>query len=190
MAGHNPRERRLLRDINEKNRLTEEFRRISARLRGWQKRLDRKKGKRWQAQYRLAIRRAQEKLAKMRPQLLEMVGDLKSRIEEEQKISQDEIRQFEQQYRKEVEELKEAQQALSEANAELEKAKAGSGEDERAGALLAELRRKRRDAATEMRREGRDLKKAEQEIASEERDKITLAYELRRIVGEIESLRG
>jgi hypothetical protein len=190
MARHNPRERRLFRDINEKNRLTEEFRRMTGRMRAWKKRMEKKKGKRWQAQYALSIRRTQERLEKMRPHLLEMAEVLRARIEEEQKVSQDEIQGFEKQYAKEVAELKEAQQALAEVSEELVKAKATAGEEERAGEILAELRRKRRDAATEMRREGRDLKKAKQEIESEEQDTFTLAYELRRIVGEIESLRS
>jgi predicted phage tail protein len=190
MARHNPRERRLFRDITEKNRLTEEFRRLSGRMRSWKKRMGRKKGKRWQAQYGLSIRRAQERLEMLRPHLLELAEELRSRIEEEQKVSQDEIKQFEKQYSKEVAELKEAQQALAEASKAVEDAKTAAGDEENAGAILAELRRKRRDAATEMRREGRDLKKAKQEIESEEQDTFTLAYELRRIVGEIESLRS
>ena len=95
MALHNPRERALFRDLNDKNRMTEEFRRLSSRLRSWKKRMGRKKGKRWQAQYSLSIERAQDRLAEMRPLLLAWAEELKARIEEEQKLSTDEIKQFE-----------------------------------------------------------------------------------------------
>jgi hypothetical protein len=189
MARHNPRERRLFHDLNEKNRLAEEFRLLSARLRRWQNRMRKKRGKRWQAQYARSIRRAQERLAELQPELLSRAEGLKARIQEEQKVSRDEVKQFEQQYKKEVAELKEAQQALEEARDSLDEAKTEALKPEEAGILLADLRRKRRDAAREMRRESRDLKRVEQEMEAEEQDKAVLSYELRRIVAEIEGLR-
>jgi len=189
MAIHNPRERKLFKDLNDKNRMAEEFRRLSSRLRGWKKRMSRKRGKRWQAQYAQAIKRAQERLEKMRPELLARAEELKARIEEEQKLSQDEIKQFEKQYAKEVAELKKAQEALAEAQEAVDEAKTDKLDPEQAGRIIAELRRKRRIAAREARRESRELKQAERELASEERDVLTLANEMRRIVAEIESLR-
>jgi hypothetical protein len=189
MARHNPRERKLFKELNDKNRMAEEFRRLSSRLRGWKKRLSQKKGKRWQKQYTLAIQRASERLELMRPELLARAEELKARIEEEQKLSKDEIKQFEKQYAKEVAELKQAQEALAEAREAVDEAKVEKLDPERAGLFMAELRQKRRVAAREARRESRELKKAEQEIASEEQDMLTLASEMRRIVAEIESLR-
>jgi len=188
MALHNSRERKLFGDLNDKNRMAEEFRRLSSKLRGWQKRKTYKKGKRWQAQYALAIERAQDRLAEMRPLLLAWAEELKARIEEEQKLSADEIKQFEKQYVKEVAEFKKAQEALAEARDAVDEAKSEKLDPEQAGIFLAELRQKRRVAAREARRESRELKKASREIASEEQDMQTLSTEMRRIVAEIESL--
>jgi len=198
MARHNPRERKLFGDLSERNRLSEEFRRVSARVRAWRKRLQHKKGQRWQKQYRLSIARAEARLAVLRPLLLAQSEELKARIQEEEKVSKKEITQFEQQYRKEVAELKEAFEALDVANEAVDEAKAeardaaadGGREAQRAGELLHELRRNRRDAARELRREKRDLKRAEQEIDSEKQDALVLDYELRRVVAEIEGLKA
>lgn len=189
MAAHNPRERKLFRDLNEKNRMAEEFRRLSSLVRGWQKRMSRKQSRRWQAQYARSIARAQARLETMQPELLARAEELKVRIEEEQKVSKGEIKQLEKQYAKEVAELKQAQEALADAQAAEDKAKKQKLDPEQAGAVMAELRRKRRDARREAQREARDLKKAEREIASEEQDSVTLAAEFRRIIAEVETLR-
>lgn len=190
MARHDPRERRLFRDLNEKNRLAGEFRRLSSRARHWRARLRRGPSKRWQAQYRNSLRRADARLAKLRAELLSRAEQLKARIQEEQKLSKTEIKQFEKQYEKEVAELKEAQQAAAAAREVIAKARQEAGETDQAAEVLAELRRKSWNAAKDLRRESSEVKKAEQEIASEEQDKAILTYELRRIVAEIESLNG
>lgn len=188
MARHDPKERELFRDINDKNRLAGEFRRLSSRAKHWRGRLSRGPSKRWQAQYRNSLRRAERRLTELRTELLSRAEELKARIEEEQKLSKTEIKQFEKQYEKEVAELREAQKAAAEAKEAIADARADA--DEEAAAVLAELRRKSWGAAKELRRETSELKKAKQELASEEQDKLVLTYELRRIVAEIESLRG
>jgi chromosome segregation ATPase len=190
MARHDPRERELFRDINEKNRLAGEFRRLSSRAKHWRGRLSRGPSKRWQAQYRNSLRRAERRLAELRTELLSRAQQLRARIEEEQKLSKTEIKQFEKQYEKEVAELREAQKAAAEAKEAIAGARADADDTEEAAAVLAELRRKSWGAAKELRRETSEVKKAEQELASEEQDKLVLTYELRRIVAEIESLRG
>jgi len=194
MAGHNPSERRLFTDLQEKNRLAGEFRRISGRMRRWQERLTQKRGKRWQAQYAISIRRAHEWLEAARGELLSRAQDLKQRIETEQKVSKTEIQKFEKQYKKEVAELKAAQEGLAAADEAFAKAqqKAGTegGDAEKSAAVLAELRRRRWNAAREATRETKDVKRARTEIASEKQDKQVLAYELRRAIAEIEGLSG
>ena len=190
MARHDPKERRLFRDLNEKNRLAGEFRRLSSRARHWRARLGRGPSRRWQAQYRNSLRRAVVRLSELRAELLSRAEELRARIQEEQKLSKTEIKKFEKQYEKEVAELRAAQQAAAEASEAIATARADGGETEQTAAVLSELRRKNWNAAKDLRREASEVKKAEQEIASEEQDKVILTYELRRIVAEIESLRG
>lgn len=194
MAGHNARERRLFTDLNEKNRLAGEFRRLSNSVRQWQDRMGKRRGERWQKRYGQAIRRAEVRLEELQRELPSRAEDLKTRIEEEQQISKSEIEAFEKQYKKEVRELKKAQEKLAAAGEAFSKAeaetKSRSMERQQTAAVLAELSRKRRNAAREARRETKDVKTAEKEITSEEQDKQVLSYELRRIVAEIEALRG
>jgi len=194
MAGHDPRERQLFTDLQQKNRIAGELRRISGRMRRWQERLTQKRGKRWQAQYSISIRRAKAQLEGLRGELLSRAQDLKQRIETEQKVSKTEIQKFEKQYKKEVAELKQAQQELAAADEAFAKAqqKAGteSGDTEQSAAVLTELRRRRWNAAREATRETKDVKRAKKEIASEQHDKELLAYELRRTIAEIASLSG
>jgi hypothetical protein len=190
MARHNPRERRLFRDLDEKNRMAGEFRRISSRARHWRNRLRRGPSRRWRAQYLNSLRRAEKRLAALRAELLSRAEELKARILEEQEISENEVREYEKQYRKEVAELKKAQEAAAQAKEAIGEARSEAGETEQAAAVLAELRSKSWVAARNLRRETSEMKRAEQEIASEERDREILSYELRRVVAEIESLRG
>jgi hypothetical protein len=196
MAGHDPKERRLLTDISDKNRLANEFRILSSDVRNWRDRLEQKRGKRAQARYRGAIERASERMESLRSELLERAEDLESRIKTEQKVSKAEIDKFHKQYAKEVQELSLAQAQLAEARKDLAKADAesrahpeGSEEAERSGAVLAEFRRRHWKANEEAKRETRDVAKAKQEISSEERDKALLSGELERAIAEVESLR-
>lgn len=192
MAGHDPGERRLFGDLNEKNRLAGEFRRLSGRVRRWQHGMARRRGKRWQAQYGRSISRANDRLAELRGELLTRARDLKQRMEKEQSISKSQVQGYEKQYKKEVAELKKAQEELAKANEALAeaqaKASAEAGETQKSAAVLAELRRKRWNAAQNAERETQEVKKAKKEIASEHSDRDVLAYELRRAIAEIESL--
>lgn len=192
MAAHDPRERQLFTDLTEKNRLAGEFRSLSRQVRRWQRQMTRRRGKRWQAQYGRSVRRTNERLEELRDELLLRARDLKQRIGEEQSISKSEIQKYEKQYKKEVAELKQAQQQLAEADRAFAEAQAragaATGDTQQSAAVLTELRRKRWYAARQARREAKELKRAEEEIASERSDEEVLSYELRRIIAEIESL--
>ena len=189
MSIHNQRERRLLTDLTEKNQLAGEFRRLSMHMQRWQQRMRKRHSKRWQAQYGGSIRRGEERLVELRAKLLTRAEDLSARIQEEQKISETEVRQFAEQYKKEVEELKGAQKVLAEAREALAEAASEAADTEEAAAVMAKLRRKQQKAARDVRRETKEVKTAKQEISSEEQDKVILTYEFRRILAEIESLR-
>lgn len=190
MARHNPRERKLFEDLTEKNRLAREFRQISSRVSSWKKRLGRGRGKRWMKQYTLSIRRAEERLEVLRAELLARAEDLRARIVEEQKISNKELSQYEKQYQKEIDELMQARKALDEARETFFEAREEAEDTQRRAEVLTEMRRRRWRAQREVRRETSEMKKAAQEVESEEQDKITLTAELQRIVAEIEGLRA
>ena len=101
-TGHNLRERRLFTDLAEKNRLSAELRRVAHSMRRWQDRMKKRRSKRWQAQYRSSIERAGSRLEVLEREVLAQAEDLKSRIEEELDISVQEVSQFEEQYKKEL----------------------------------------------------------------------------------------
>ena len=141
MSGHNPTERALFTDLTEKNRVAREFRRLSADVRRWRERGAAASGKRWRKQYAGAVERGQARLVELRAELLARAEDLKARIAEEQKISDSEIQKYEKQYKKELLELKAAQDALAEARKAVEQAKGAAGsaddsEEAQAGSLL------------------------------------------------------
>jgi hypothetical protein len=188
MARHNSRERQLFGDLNEKNRLAGEFRRLSSRVRDWRDRMGRKRGKRSQARYGQAIGKADERLQALRAELLERAEDLKARILEEKKISAAEVKKFEAQYKKEVEELRNAHEAMAESQEAMAEASAKSRGVEWNGGVLSGLRQRHRNAARNLRREKGEVKKAAQEIESEARDEVILDNELRRILGEVAAL--
>ena len=103
----------------------------------------------------------------------------------------EEIEQFERQHKKEVAELRKAQEQLAETRKAFAKAEAQAVSDsQQAAAVMTDLRRRRRNAARDVRREKREVATAEKEITSEQRDKEVLAYELNRAIAELESLRG
>ena len=149
MAGHDLKERRLLTDIRDKNRLANEFHRLSADVQGWRDRLEQKRGKRAQARYRGVIERASQRLETLRAELLVQAEGLEARIKTEQKVSKAEIDKFHKQYAKEVKELAEAQaqlaearKALAQADAQSRSLPAGAEQAERAGVVVAEFRRR------------------------------------------------
>ena len=190
--GHNKRERRLLTDLQEKDRLSTELRRVAYHIRRWQDGMKRRRGKRWQAQYRLSLERASARLEVLERAVLAQARDLKLRIEEELEISEQEVNQFEAQYDKELEELLAAQDALRGAEEARAEAEATVGNktspSQKTAELLSQLRRKHRRAERTVRREAKDVTSVEGEMASEERDKEVLTRELQRVIEEIQTL--
>ena len=190
---HNRRERRLFKDLGEKNRLSAELRRVTYRMRRWQDRMKKRRGKRWQAQYRNSLQRAAGRLEVLERELLVRAEKLKLRIQDEFEVSVEEVSQFEEQYKKEVQELVLAEQELREAQEAVVKAESAGGEQishsQKTAELLSELQRRHRHAELRARAEAKDVKAVEREIASEVKDKDILTQELHRIVEEIQTLR-
>ena len=157
-------------------------------MRRLQARAAKRHSNRWRARYTKTILRAAAELEELEPQVLSRAQELRLRVQEELEISVEEVQAFEEQHKKEITELKAAQQALGTAEQAL------SGDDLESEAkdkadLLAELRRKHRRAERKARKEAKDVKTVEQELASEARDREVLTVELHKLLEEIELLR-
>ena len=181
MAVHNIRARRLFRDLHEKSVLSRKIRRLASSMRRWEAGLAKKRGKRWQAQYKNAIRRASGDVEDLERQLLAQAQDLKSRIQEELKVSVEEVQQFEAQHKKEVQELQASRQALRAAKQALSSAEAAHDKAD----LLSELQKTLRRAERTEHKEAKDVTEVEEELASEARDKEILTHELHQLLNEL-----
>ena len=195
MAEHNPSERRLFRDLQEKHVLTKQVRRLVSAVRRWQAQVATRRSKRWAAQYTNSIRRASARLEDLERQVLARAQDLRLRVQEELDTSVEEVQRFEEQHRKEVQELEVSQRELRKARLALSGAATSSKEQtppskaENKGLSLAELQRRHRRAERHARKEAKDVDTVERELESEARDKETLTSELHRLLEEIELLR-
>ena len=195
MVEHNPRERRLFKDLQEKHVLTRQVRRLASAVRRWQARVAKRRNKRWSAQYTNSIRRASARLEDLERQVLTRAQELRLRVQEELETSVEEVQKFEEQHRKEVQDLKvshqklrETKQALS-GSATSSTGQTPSSEVEDKAQSLAELQRRHRRAERQARKEASNVEAAERELASEARDEETLTSELHRLLEEIEILR-
>ncbi len=188
MSAHNPRERRLFRDLHEKSVLTRQVQRLASSMRRLQARVAKRRSHRWRAQYTNSIRRAATKVEELEQQVLSRAQELRLRLQEELEVSVEEVQAFEEQHKKEVMELKGAHQALRTAEQALSGAELASEAKDKAD-RLAELRHKHRRAERQAREEAKDVKAVEQELASEARDREILTVELHKLLEEIELLR-
>ena len=188
MSAHNPRERRLFRDLQEKNVLTQQIQRLASSMRRLQARAAKRRSHHWRARYTNSIWRAATKVEELEEQVLSRAQELRLRVQEELEISVEEVQAFEEQHKKEVMELKEAHQALRTAEQALSGAELASEAKDKAD-RLAELRHKHRRAERQARKEAKDVETVEQELASEARDREILTVELHKLLEEIELLR-
>ena len=188
MSAHNPRERRLFRDLQEKNVLTRQVQRLTSSMRRLQARTAKRRSNRWRAQYTNSIRRAATTVEELEQQVLSRAQELRLRVQEELEVSVEEVQAFEEQHKKEVMELKGAHQALRTAEQALSGAGPASEAKDKAD-RLAELRHKHRRAERQARKEAKDVEAVEQELASEARDREILTVELHKLLEEIELLR-
>ena len=188
MSGHNRRERRLFRDLREKSVLTCQIQRLSSLMRRLQARAAKRRSNRWQARYTKSILRATAKVEELEPQVLSRAQELRLRVQEELEISGEEVQAFEEQHKKEIMELKVAHQALRTAEQALSGADLASEARDKAD-RLAQVRHKHRRAERQARKEAKDVKAVEQDLASEARDREILTVELHKLLEEIELFR-
>ncbi len=191
-AGHNIRERRLFGDIIEKNRLANRIRKLGNAIQAWRGRLRQRQSRRWRAQYARSIHRYALSLDQLQAEVLRKAQNLRARIQQEIHVSDDEIKQFHEQYKTEVAELKAAETTLEEARRAVVEAEVHGVPEvkspQHAAVILANLRRAHRRRERRTRVEAKDVRSVQAELASEAKDKVVLAHELRRAVEEIEAL--
>ena len=187
MSDHNPRERALFRDLQEKSVLTKQVQRLASSMRRLQARADNRRSHRWRARYSNSIQRAAAKLEELEPQIRARAQELKLRVQEELEVSVEEVQAFEEQHKKEVAELEVAHQALRATEQALNAGLASDAKDK--ADQLADLRHKHRRAERQARREAKDVQAVEQELVSEARDREALTAELHKLLEEIELFR-
>ena len=187
MSEHNPRERALFRDLQEKSVLTKQVQRLASSMRRLQARADKRRNHRWRARYANSIERSVAKVEELEQQIVPRAEELRLRVQEELDISVEEVQAFEEQHKKEVAELNVAHQALRATEQALSAELASEARDK--ADRLAELRHKHRRAERQARREAKDVEAVEQELASEARDREILTVELHKLLEEIQLLR-
>ena len=174
--------------MREKSVLTCQIQRLSSLMRRLQARAAKRRSNRWQARYTKSILRATAKVEELEPQVLSRAQELRLRVQEELEISVEEVQAFEEQHKKEIMELKVAHQALRTAEQALSGADLASEARDKAD-RLAQVRHKHRRAERQARKEAKNVKAVEQDLASEARDREILTVELHKLLEEIELFR-
>ena len=185
MSDHNPRERCLFSDLQEKSVLTKQIQRLSSSMRRLQARAAKRRNHHWRARYANSIQRATAQVAELGRQVSSRAHELRSRVQEELEVSVEEVRIFEEQHKKEVAESQEAHRALLAAEQTLSGAEPASEAKDKAD-RLADLRHKHRRLERRARKEAKDVEVVEQELASEASDREILTVELHRLLEELE----
>ena len=188
MSDHNPRERRLFRDLQEKSILTKQIQRLSSSMRRLQARAAKRRNHRWRARYANSIQRATAQVAELEQEVSSRAHELRSQVQEELEVSVEEVRAFEEQHKKEVAESEEAHRALLAAEQALGSAELASEAKDKAD-RLAELRHQHRRVERRARKEAKDVEVVERELASEATDREILTVELHKLLEEIELFR-
>mgnify|MGYP000462809673 CR=1 FL=1 len=81
MSDHNPRERRLFRDLQEKSVLTRQVQRLAGSMRRLQARAAKRRSNRWRARYTNSVRRAAAKVEELEQQVLSRAQELEAMLQ-------------------------------------------------------------------------------------------------------------
>lgn len=192
--GHNKRERTLLKDISDKNRLVNRISKLSRLIKRWKKRTNKNCGKRVKARHLDSMNRYSQELGTLEQQVLNQAQDIKTRIEGELKISDTETIEFQKQYKKEIDELMQARAKIKESRKALEQAKTAveegkAPEDPKVTAeVLTHLEANYGKSLAKEKKEARDVKAVVTELSSEEKDRKLLERELKKTIAELTAL--
>ena len=187
-TGHTLFERRLRKDIDAKNALSEEYEAKIRLARRFGKSTE-GAGRRWRKKYAKTAARLISEADALRVDVLRRIQDLEPRIRQEMQFSEHEVAAFQIQFEKEHREWLEAQKNRQAAAESVRRLTGDSGllgrkmtadrdqSIEEAGAAAA------RSASVE-RREKKDVERVARALDSEARDKNLFTQELQRIVAE------
>lgn len=176
--GHHLEERKLFHDICEKNTLRARLECRLKQLDRWTDTMVAARRKRTRKHFLKTIQRLFREVEVLGPEVVHHSKDLISRIQAELKCSEEEVKRFEEQYRKELAEAQEAERKMQEA------AKRTSLQSSN---KALELYRALKRAERKLLAEKADVVKVQQELSSEAKDRPILQRELARAVGEVQA---
>jgi len=183
--GHSSVERRLRTDIEERHRLRNKLRKKRSLAVRLTRELELSKKKRLNNRYSVTVKRLDAEIEALEHRLNGMNLDLQKRIMDEMKFSEEEIKNFTDQYQKEYTEILETEsklKAIEEGTLESDDEETSEEESVSKEALVARTKRM-------LDRERKILDGIQKEIGSEERDKILFTKELQQITTELETYR-
>ena len=181
--GHSSPERRLRADVEKRYELKNELTKKRLLINRLTWKLRHTKKRRLNNRYSATIKRLNAETGTLGRKLNEMNVELQKRIMEEMEFSEEEIRNFSEQYQKEhaeVQEMESRLKAIEEETVEPDVEETSEGEAAPKGAVAERTRRI-------LRRERRTVEGIQREIDSEERDKVFFTRELRQITAELEA---
>ncbi len=179
--GHSSVERRLRSDIDERHILKNELSKRQSLAEKLTGKLERTKKKRLNNRYSATIERLDTEIEDLKQELYELNLDLQKRIADEMEFSEDEIRGFREQYKRELAEVQETEdklRAIQEGESEPEVQETPEEEPPPKEAIVARTRRM-------LDREKKIAEEIQREITSEERDRIFFTKELQQITAEL-----
>jgi len=156
-------ERTLKREIQEMKSLRKHLFGRIREVGQYEHRAEKAFSHRWRKRYASTAARLTEEIKRLEPVFLHQCEALEHKIMEEQKISQQEVKGFQEQFEREAKEYKEAQEELK----KLEEAKAATDDPEKLKKVEANLER----AEIKEKKERKDVGKISRELDSEARDK-------------------
>lgn len=177
MNDHTANERKLKTDIHYKNSLRKDLVDSFRQLHFWQEKLTVIHNKRKEKKLVQTVKRYQDFIDDMRSFLSPLLDELEEAIKDEMSFSEDEIEEFKQDVKEETKLASDARIAYQKAREATEDAEGKKLEPEE----LSQLRDVYSKAWRAFRLEKHKLEEAEQELKSEEVDRIIFARELKRI---------
>lgn len=170
---HTPVEKRLKRDINAKNEIRRDLEKSVSLVRRLSEKLKNCRNRGKISRYNSTIKRHRNQTEQRRVEFLRSNEDLEKRIRQEMEYSEQEVEEFKTRLQKETREMEEARSKLAEIKTDREKSEKTEDRED--------LARHMARATMRLLSETGDVKHIEQELSSEEKDKIMFTHELKRI---------
>jgi len=178
MDKHTPIERQLKTDIIRKNLLRKSLQKKLFSIRRWSELLLKSPKNQQKKRYQDSIDRYTVQIGGLKKELLKRNETLEKRIISEMKFSEDEVKTFQAELKKEVKALDKIQKELDE-----------TSEKQKSTKNKIELQLKKRRLVKMLADESKKMSESEKELVSEKRDEALFTLELKRIALEKELYR-